>query len=88
MEYQENFKFLNLQIMQKKNQELKENERKFIVLNLLDNQNNPCKFFIFKTELVEKLLSLNLVGLQDLLIRFRLSYSNNIWNVNVLDIEE
>ena len=86
MEFEEQFKFLNLQLIERKNaSELKEEDRKFIKINLLDKLNNPCSFFIFNKDLMTKVLSNNYAGLSDLLITFELVY-NNSWNVKVVDI--
>lgn len=87
MKYQENFKFLNLQVIQKKNaEELKEDERSFIKLNLLDNQNNPCAFMIFDKDIMKKLLSNPIPPLSELLVAFELAYSSDKWNVRLVDI--
>lgn len=86
MEFEEQFKFLNLQLIERKNaSELKEEDRKFIKINLLDKLNNPCSFFIFNKDLMTKVLSNNYAGLSDLLVTFELVY-NNSWNVKVVDI--
>lgn len=86
MEYQEQFKFLNLQLIERKNSsELKEEDRKFIRINLLDKLNNPCSFLIFNKDLMTKVLSSNYAGLSDLTITFELVYNNN-WSVRVVDI--
>lgn len=81
MEFQENFKMLNFELRKRK-----DSEERFIVLNVLDIKNNPCKFFVFNSDLVDKIVSSNFVGLQDVTILFRLSFSN-MWNVNLLDIK-
>ena len=87
MEYQEYFKFLNFELMNRKNAEnLPENEKKFLILNILDKNNNPCKFVIFNKDLVSKVIALNPQGLQDILVTFKIEYSNNLWNVRPLDI--
>ncbi len=86
MEYEEQFKFLNLQLIERKNaSELKEEDRKFIRINLLDKLNNPCSFLIFNKDLMTKVLSSNYAGLSDLTITFELVYNNN-WSVRVVDI--
>lgn len=88
MEYQEEFKFLNLEIVKRKNaEELKEEDRQFIKLNLLDKNYNPCVFFVFNKEVMKKLLNMELVGLQILEIHFELVY-NNSWNVKLVDVHE
>ena len=81
MEFQEIFKMLNFELRKRK-----DSEERFIVLNVLDIKNNPCKFFVFNSDLVDKILSSNFAGLQDVTILFRLSFSN-MWNVNLLDIK-
>ena len=86
MEYEEQFKFLNLQLIERKNASaLKEEDSKFIRINLLDKLNNPCSFLIFNKELMTKVLSSNYAGLSDLTITFELVYNNN-WSVRVVDI--
>lgn len=89
MEYTEEFKFLNLELMQRKNaQELKEEDRNFLVIQLLDPKNNPCRFFVFNKDLMKKMLSTTYAGLQLLKVTFDVVYSNNTWNVRVVDINE
>lgn len=89
MEYQEEFKFLNLEVMQRKNaQELKEDERNFLIIQLLDKNNNPCRFFIFNKDVMKKVLSSEYVGLQLLKITFEVLYNNNNWSVRLVDINE
>ncbi len=89
MDFIEEFKYLNLELMKKKNaNELPEDERIFIILNLLDKNNNPCRFFVFDKEVMKKILNYNFVGLQLLNVSFKLLYSNNTWNVRLVDISE
>lgn len=89
MDFIEEFKYLNLELMKKKNaNELPEDERNFIILNLLDKNNNPCRFFVFDKEVMKKILTSNFVGLQLLNVSFKLLYSNNTWNVRLVDISE
>lgn len=88
MEFQTNFKILNLQEIKRKNADkLPEGEKTFFKVNLLDNQNNPCSFMVFKKEHIDKIKNLKLVSLQDVIINFRLIYNNNLWNVNFIDID-
>ncbi len=89
MDFIEEFKYLNLELMKKKNaNELPEDERNFIILNLLDKNNNPCRFFVFDKEVMKKILTSNFVGLQLLNVSFKLLYTNNTWNVRLVDISE
>ena len=82
MEFQENFKVLNYEARKRK-----DSEERFIILNALDINNNPCKFFIFNKDIVNEFLSTTFVGLQDVLIKFKLAYNGNVWNVTLLDIQ-
>lgn len=82
MEFEENFKVLNYEVRKRK-----EGEDNFVILNALDINNNPCKFFVFNKDAVNKFLNTQFAGLQDVLITFKLAFSNNIWNVTLLDIQ-
>lgn len=98
MRFQENFKFLNVEIMKRKktkenqeenqegNQEGNQEESKFLILNLLDNENYPIRFFVFNEDLIEKVLQNQYVGLQDILIDFALIFKDNKWSVRLLDV--
>lgn len=87
MNYQENFKYLNLKVLTKKNaKDLPEDERSFLKLNVLDNNNNPCSFMVFNKDVMKKILEKPLQGLSELSISFELLYSNNNWNVRLVDV--
>ncbi len=89
MEFNEEFKFLNLEVMKKKNSnDLKEDERNFLILNLLDKNNNPCRFFVFNIDVMKKILSAGYVGLQVLNVIFKLQFNNNNWTVRLVDVNE
>lgn len=85
MKYQENFKFLKADLMKRKKTEENKTESEFMVLHLLDNENNPCRFFVFNKETIEKVKNYGFVGLQDVIISFELIFNNN-WNVKLIDI--
>lgn len=88
MEFQTNFKFLNLQEITRKNaKELSEDEKTFIKLNLLDNQNNPCSFIIFDKNIKEKIRKLQLKSLIDLIVVCKVFYNNNKWNINLVNLD-
>ena len=82
MEFQENFKVLNIEVRNRK-----DSDDKFVVLNVLDIKNNPCRFFIFNQDRVKKFLNTSFIGLQDVLITFKLTYNDKMWNVTLLDIQ-
>ena len=89
MEYEEEFKFLKIELIQRKNaDELKEEDRKIIKLSLLDKNNNPCSFMIFNKDIIKKILSTTFVGLQLINVQFELVFNNNNWNVRLLNIHE
>lgn len=86
------FKFLSLQAVKRKNsEELKDTEKFFYIINLLDRENNPVKFYSFdndiNAQLVKSINTQELKGLQDCLVHFELLFSNNNWNVRLINIE-
>lgn len=92
MKISEDFKFLSLQAIKRKNaEELKADEQFFYIINLLDKENNPVKFYSFNNDinnqLIKSINSQELKGLQDCLVHFELLFSNNNWNVRLLNIE-
>ena len=80
MEIQNNFKFLNYEVINKKN-----GSGQFIKLNLLDGNMTPVVFYAFENDLMNKIRSTKFNPLQDLLIKFSLTY-NNSWSVKLIDI--
>ncbi len=87
MEINDVFKFLKLEQVKRKNaDELKEGEKYFYTIQLLDSENNPCRFFIFNKDLVNKNVSLKIVGLQYVDVRISVTYSNDNWRINLIDI--
>lgn len=87
---QNEFKFLKLEQMQRKPKEEEKNVVKYYyVLNVLDADNNPVKFFSFNEDENAKLVTVlgSVKGLQDILIKFDLSFNNNNWNVRLLNVE-
>lgn len=88
MELQDYFKFLKLEQIKRKNaEELPEGEKYFYTIHLLDYDNNPCRFFIFNKDLIDKILNLKLVGLQDVQCHLSVKYSSDAWRVNLLDVK-
>lgn len=89
MEFQEYFKFLNFQVIKRKNAEgLPEDERSFLKLNLLDKLNNPCSFIVFDKDVMKKLLTGSIESLAEILVTFDLVYSNDKWNVRLVDYND
>ena len=87
MEYSSNFKVLNIQEIARRNsEELKEEDKTFLKLNLLDFNNNPCSFMIFGKD-KNKVLELDLKSLEDVVITFGVNYNKDRWNVNFIDID-
>lgn len=92
MKLTDDFKFLSLQAVKRRNaEELPANEQFFYIINLLDRDNNPVKFYSFDSnindQLVKSINSQKLKGLQDCLVHFELLFSNNMWNVRLINIE-
>ena len=87
MEYSSNFKILNIQEIARRNSdELKEEDKTFLKLNLLDYNNNPCSFMIFGKD-KNKVLELGLNSFDDVVITFLVNYNKDRWNVNFIDID-
>lgn len=88
MDVQTNFKFLNSQeIMRKNASELAVGEKSFIKLNLLDNQNNYCSFMIFNKSIKDKIMKMQLKPLQDIIVKFKVVFNNNLWQVQFVDCD-
>lgn len=86
MKFEQNFKFLKAELMKKKKTEENQKETQFLLLNLLDDNNNPCRFFVFNADLINKILNSNFLGLQDVICTIEVKFNNN-WSVNLLDID-
>ena len=87
MEYSSNFKILNIQEIARRNSdELKEEDKTFLKLNLLDYNNNPCSFIIFGKD-KNKVLELGLNSFDDVVITFGVNYNKDRWNVYFIDID-
>lgn len=80
MEIQNNFKFLNYEVINKK-----DGKGQFIKLNLLDGNMTPVCFFAFEDVLINKIRGIKFNPFQDLLVKFSLTY-NNSWRVFLIDI--
>lgn len=92
MKLSEEFKFLNVQSVKRKNVEgLKPEEQYFYIINLLDKENNPVKFYSFdnslNTEITKNIQAQALKGLQNCLVDFELAFNNNNWNVRLEDLK-
>lgn len=88
MKLRDEFKFLNIGSVKRKNVEgLKPEEQYFYIINLLDKENNPVRFFSFdnnlNNELTKNIQSGNIKGLQNVLVDFDLVFNNNNWNVKL-----
>ena len=90
MVFEEEFKFLKVDRRERKESEkLKDENKYYFVIHLLDKDNNPCSFFSFNSELNKNILAdlSNVKGLQDVLVKFELVFNNNNWNVRLLNID-
>ena len=88
MKLRDEFKFLNVSSVKRKNVEgLKPEEQYFYIVNLLDKENNPVRFFSFdnnlNNDLTKNIQSGAIKGLQNVLVDFELIFNNNIWNVKL-----
>lgn len=57
----------------------------YLIINVLDESLTPCKFFVFKKDLVEDILNdaQNAKALSKVLISFDLNYNGKLWNCNL-----
>lgn len=86
MKLKDEFKFLKIDSIKRKNaEELAPDEQYFYVVNVLDKENNPVRFFSFdnklNNQLTKDIQSGKVKGLQNCLIDFELKFTNNNWNV-------
>ena len=87
MQNKSNFKFLNVTLQLRKNaSSLAEDERHYAIVNLLDEKNNPVRFFVFKKEIIQKVLSQKLETLQDVIVDYECIFMNNNWTVRLVDM--
>lgn len=79
--------FTLLKVEQKKRTTKEGKEQIYLVLNVLDEDLSPCKFFVFNEDKVKLILNdvQSAKALSKVLINFNLVYSNNIWNCNLND---
>lgn len=79
--------FTLLKVEQKKRITKEGKEQIYLVLNVLDEDFSPCKFFVFNEDKVKLILNdvQSAKALSKVLINFNLVYSNNIWNCNLND---
>lgn len=86
MKIEKEFKLLNIV---KRERTTKDNQKQtYLVLNVLDEDLNPDKFFIFNQDLIKKILdeSVNVKAFQNILIDFDLVFNNNIWICNLKNV--
>lgn len=86
MKIEKEFKLLNIL---KKERTTKDNQKEiYLVLNVLDEDLNPDKFFIFNEDLIKKILdeSVKAKAFQNILIDFDLVFNKNVWVCNLKEI--
>lgn len=91
MKLKDEFKFLKIESVRRKNIEgLAPEQQYFYILNVLDKENNPVRFFSFddklNNELTKEIQSGKIKGLQNCLIDFDLKFTNNNWSVALTNV--
>lgn len=91
MKLKDEFKFLKIESVRRKNIEgLAPEQQYFYILNVLDKENNPVRFFSFddklNNELTKEIQSGKIKGLQNCLIDFDLKFANNNWSVSLTNV--
>lgn len=90
MQTKEVFNFIGFQLYNRKNAEkLKEEEKKYLVLTVVNKDNSLIKLFVFKPEIIEKVLEKNLNRFDDVTLTLLFSYNmdKNTWNCRLEGIE-
>lgn len=80
--------FTLLKIESKERTDDDENKRTYLIINVLDEDMETCKFFVFKDDLVNEIIkNANAVkAMQKVLIDMNLVYNGRLWNCNLEDI--
>ena len=60
----------------------------YLIISVLDENLIPCHFFVFKDEIIKKIIGdcKNSKSLEKVLIDFGLSFNGKLWNCNLQDI--
>lgn len=65
----------------------KDDKKDFLVVSLLDEELNSCRFFVFNETLMKKLLTKTPDIYKKLSAVLEVSYYKDNWNVNLADID-
>ena len=58
----------------------------FLVVSLLDDELEQCKFMVFDEKVIQKITSSNFRIFQELLGSIHQKYYNNVWNIRLLEL--
>lgn len=80
--------FTLLKIESKERTDDDENKRTYLIINVLDEDMEICKFFVFKDDLVNEIIknTNGVKAMQKVLIDMNLVYNGRLWNCNLEDI--
>lgn len=80
--------FTLLKIESKERTDDDENKRTYLIINVLDEDMETCKFFVFKDDLVNEIIknANGVKAMQKVLIDLNLVYNGRLWNCNLEDI--
>lgn len=80
--------FTLLKIESKERTDDDENKRTYLIINVLDEDMETCKFFVFKDDLVNEIIknTNGVKAMQKVLIDMNLVYNGRLWNCNLEDI--
>ncbi|CCZ17443.1 unknown [Clostridium sp. CAG:780] len=80
--------FTLLKIESKERTDDDENKRTYLIINVLDEDMETCKFFVFKDDLVNEIIknANGVKAMQKVLIDMNLVYNGRLWNCNLEDI--
>lgn len=80
--------FTLLKIESKERTDDDENKRTYLIINVLDEDMETCKFFVFKDDLVNEIIknANGVKAMQKVLIDMNLVYNGRLWNCNLENI--
>lgn len=81
MEHSCEFIFLNYELKKRKDK-----EEKYMIFNCLDYKKSPCKFFIFDSNLINKIVERQFESLEEIDLTYQVTFNNNQWFVKLVDV--
>lgn len=83
MKIEKEFTLLKIDSKERLNDD--EEKQTYLIVSVIDEDLNPCTFWVFKTEIVKSILKdmQEAKALSRVLIEFDLTYNGKLWNCNL-----